>query len=323
MELALRVEERNIVMALKKSGVNWYKSSSSSYTSKGSIPIATSTTGSLPASVSVKNWASGLSDTQSSATAPEYTGSSMFKTGGEVRRLSEKELQDKRAKGLCFKCDDKWVAGHRCKHRELNVLLMDDANEDGSENAGSEPPPSPTEEEPVDGKGHPEVSLNSVVGLSNPKTMKLKRLLGNHEVIVLIDPGATHNFVSLAKAMALPLPITDEGGFGVSLGNGETVKGKGVCKDVMLQLDGGVVVQDDFLPLELGATDIILGIQWVEQLGPVTTNWKTQVMQFQVGTNLVTLLGDPSLVRSKVSLKSMLRTLKKDKQGYLVEIHQL
>lgn len=43
-----------------------------------------------------------------------------------------------------------------------------------------------------------EVSLNSVIGIANPKIMKLKGLLGDHEVIVMIDPGATHNFISLS-----------------------------------------------------------------------------------------------------------------------------
>lgn len=39
---------------------------------------------------------------------------------GEVRRLSEKELQDKRSKGLCFKCDGKWSIGHKCQRQELS-----------------------------------------------------------------------------------------------------------------------------------------------------------------------------------------------------------
>lgn len=42
---------------------------------------------------------------------------------GEIRRLSEKELQFKREKGLCYRCDDKWTVGHRCRCKELSVLL--------------------------------------------------------------------------------------------------------------------------------------------------------------------------------------------------------
>lgn len=42
---------------------------------------------------------------------------------GDIRRLSEKELQEKRAKGLCFRCDGKWNIGHKCQKKELSVLL--------------------------------------------------------------------------------------------------------------------------------------------------------------------------------------------------------
>lgn len=43
----------------------------------------------------------------------------------------------------------------------------------------------------------PEVSLNSMIEFSNPKTMKLKGVVKGHEVVVMIDPGATHNFILL------------------------------------------------------------------------------------------------------------------------------
>ena len=38
---------------------------------------------------------------------------------GEVRRLSDSELQKKREKGLCYRCDEKWAPGHRCKKKNL------------------------------------------------------------------------------------------------------------------------------------------------------------------------------------------------------------
>lgn len=76
------------------------------------------------------------------------------------------KLQDKRSKGLCFCCNDKWSVGLRCRRRELSVLLpdeVDEEDEDRSDDTRSEPP---------------EFSLNSVVGLSNPKMKKLQGLLG-------------------------------------------------------------------------------------------------------------------------------------------------
>lgn len=53
-----------------------------------------------------------------------------------MRHLIEKELQENRAKGHCFKCDEIWGMGHRCTKRELSVLLMEEEDEDGTDYGG-------------------------------------------------------------------------------------------------------------------------------------------------------------------------------------------
>lgn len=155
-----------------------------------------------------------------------------------MRRLSDKEFQERRAKGLCFKCDDKWVVGHRCKRKELSVILLNDDDDDETMYMGSEPPPSPTEEIST------QVSLNSVIGLSSPKTMELFGKIENSAVVVMVDPDATHNLISLLAVKKLRLPIV--GSFGVSLGNGEAIRA-GACDTY-----GGIEMVGDFLPLEFG-----------------------------------------------------------------------
>lgn len=111
-------------------------------------------------------------------------------------------------------------------------------------------------------------------------------------------------------------------GFGVTLGNGDAIKGTGECKGVVLQLRA-VEIVEDFLPFSLGNSDVILGVQWLEKLGSVTTNWKLQEMKFKVGKENVILKGDPSLEHTKVSLKAMRRTIKREGRGLLVELKQL
>lgn len=242
------------------------------------------------------------------------TGGPISKQLGEVKRLTEKELQEKKAKGLCFRCDDKWSIGHHCRKKELSVLLMGDEEEEETEGSNSEL---------LAKEITPELSLNSVIGLSNPKTMKLLGLVGEETVVVMVDPGATHNFLSLQLVEKLKIPVTESGNFGVSLGNGEAIRGSGVCKGVMLHLEGGVEVYEDFLPLTLGNSNVILGVQWLKKLGPVVTNWKTQEMSFEMGDNTVTMKSDPSLVRAKVSLKAMIRNLRNVGGGFWVECNQL
>lgn len=140
--------------------------------------------------------------------------------------------------------------------------------------------------------------------------MKLVGEVLGHKVVVMVDPGATHNFVSLDTVKKLGIPLLPSTEFGVSLGTGEGVVGKGECRSVVLHLQG-VTIIEDFLPLQLGNSNMILGVQWLEKLGTVSTNWKTQTLKFMLGEKSVTLKGDPSLGRSMVSFKTMMRTIKK------------
>lgn len=211
--------------------------------------------------------------------------------------------------------------GHRCKKRELSVLLIEEEDEDGTDYSGSEPPMSPTLEPNNESSNHPEVSLNSVIGLSNPKTMKMCGSVKGKDVVVMINPGATHNFISLEFVEELGIVVDDAAVFGVSLGNGDAIKGKGLCKNVELIIDGRISITVDMLPLELGNLDIILGVQWLETLGTVINNWKTQVMQFEAEGQNITLVGDASLVRSQVSMKAIIRKLRKVKEGFYVELN--
>lgn len=250
MEWAVRVEEKQKVLAGRKTTVSSFKAGFYSSFNKGTSTLTNSAP--LLGFSASKSGGSMAAESQASVSSAKGVTQSV-KSGDGVRRLTEKELQDKRDRGVCYRCDDKWGPGHRCEKKELSVLLIDEEDEE--------------EESEHHDTGHPEsteltseVSLNSVVGLTNPKTMRLRGLLGSQEVIVLIDPGATHNFLSLGLIKAAGLEVLPTGCFGVSLGNGDAIKGEGLCKGVVLQLDGGVEVQADFLPLELGSSDVILGV---------------------------------------------------------------
>ena len=59
---------------------------------------------------------------------------SIQKKEAPPRRLFESEWQACKAKGLYFKCDEKFTIGHQCKNRELRVLLVfNDGLEEGGE----------------------------------------------------------------------------------------------------------------------------------------------------------------------------------------------
>jgi len=116
-----------------------------------------------------------------------------------------------------------------------------------------------SEEHPIEVGDPIELSLNSVVGLTTPGTMKLKGIVAGSEVAVLIDCGAIHNFISLKLVQDLDLPTTATTNYGVVMGSGKAIQGKGKCKGVVLEMQGLTVVED-FLPLELGSIDVVFGM---------------------------------------------------------------
>ena len=151
--------------------------------------------------------------------------------------------------------------------------------------------------------------------------MKLKGKIEGVEVILMIDPRATNNFISHKTIQQLNLPYSALIKFGVTLGNGERIQGERECKALCVEVPG-LTIMEDFLILELGNSDVIIGLQWLEKSGKISTDWKKQVMRFSWEGHTVELRGDPFLGISQISLKAMERMLKKEKQGLLIELNE-
>lgn len=145
------------------------------------------------------------------------------------------------------------------------MLLVDDDEEDGN---NIDQLLSEVELDVAEVESEVEVSLNSVVGFTTLKTMKLKAMIGGQEVVILIDSGNTRNVISLELVKRQQLPVQKTSEYGVTMGSCTTVQRQGVCKGVTLQLQG-VEVVIDFLSLELGSSNVILDIQWLEILGVI------------------------------------------------------
>ncbi|TYK04289.1 ty3-gypsy retroelement transposase [Cucumis melo var. makuwa] len=145
----------------------------------------------------------------------------------------------------------------------------------------------------------------------------MKGSINDKAVIVLIKCRASHNFISDRLTSLLKLP-KEMSNYGLILGLGTAVKGRGVCKNGELKI-GDWRVTDNFLPLELGGVDVILGMHWLHSLGVTEVDWKKLTMILYRGGQKVILRGDPSLTKARVSLKSMMKSWSSSDLGFLVE----
>ncbi|KAL4022425.1 hypothetical protein IC575_016157 [Cucumis melo] len=157
-----------------------------------------------------------------------------------------------------------------------------------------------------------------MVGLNDPGTMKVKRMVQNKEIVVMIDCGVKRNFILEKLVKSLPLIIKETTHYGVILGSGTAIQGKGVCELVEIQLVDWKVTED-FLPLELGGVDAILGMQWLHSLGVTIVDWKNLTFTFIYNGKSICIKGDPSLTKTRISLKRMFKTWSDQDEGYLIE----
>ncbi|KAA0051199.1 ty3-gypsy retrotransposon protein [Cucumis melo var. makuwa] len=163
-----------------------------------------------------------------------------------------------------------------------------------------------------------EIELKAMTRLSSKGTMKLKGWIRQKEIVVLIDSGATHNFIHQALAVDLQLGLEQHTQFGYTIGNGARCKGKGICRRVELKLEEITIIAD-FLAVELGTVDAVLGMQWLDTIGTMRIHWPSLTMSFWNEGRQIVLKGDPSLIKAECSLKTLEKTWKEDDQGFLLE----
>ena len=61
-----------------------------------------------------------------------------------------------------------------------------------------------------------------------------------------------------------------------------------MCRGVVLSIQN-IEILEDFLLLDLGSANVILGMKWLESLGGMHMNWKMLTMRFNVGGVIVVL----------------------------------
>ena len=218
-----------------------------------------------------------------------------------IKRLMAEELAVRRDQGLCYHCDDKWSPGHRCKMR-LHLFI---ANEDFD--FSSDPLVSPLHATPEPALV-PQISLNVMEGTPAPQTFHLLGSLRNHQVVILVDGGSTHNFIQMRMAKFFALSFVSTLVVCVMVGNGNTLD----CDTQSLQVS--ISIQNhcftlDLFHLPICGANIVLGVQWLKLLGPVTTDYQSLTMTFNHLGRDITLCTDAPPCPSSASTHQLKRLL--------------
>jgi len=218
-----------------------------------------------------------------------FQGPSKFLTSGahkgvenpkstvHVQKISPAQVEERKKKGLCFSCDAKWFRGHVCEAPKLFMIepLEEDCVDEATLVLDDQNCEVLVGEEP-------EISLNAITGTPSPKTMRLIGFLKLHRVIILIDSGSTHNFVDSKLIAQLGIIPHNHNSVKVRVANGEVVLSPGRCDDIGLKMQGSTF-QVNLFVLPLAGCDVVLGIQWLQLLGPILWDFATLTMEFNYG----------------------------------------
>ena len=117
------------------------------------------------------------------------------------------------------------------------------------------------------------LSLNALSGTEHGYCMKLRALVGKKVMLLLVDSGSSHSFVSNHFLPHLACQIQQVQPYTVHLANGESI----LTDQVVPRLEWwcqGHTFSTRMKVLPLGSYDAILGYDWLSTHSPMNCNWR-------------------------------------------------
>jgi len=180
------------------------------------------------------------------------------------RRLTPEEIADKRANGQCYFCPEKFSRDHKCAARGgVFCIAMADSEDDNAD----------ISEEDV------RISMHVLTGITSGDNIRLRVRIRGIELTALVDSGSTHTFIHDEVARRLGLAVEHQPGLTVKVANGEHIQSLGVCPATPVNIHGQQFSIDCYA-LALDGFDVVLGVQWLKTLGPITWDFSNLSMAF-------------------------------------------
>ena len=184
----------------------------------------------------------------------------------------EKYNDTRRQPSLCYKCGDKYYPKHQCRC-QLLLLEKDTGGELEEEWDG-------TQESRESGKeDNGEISLHALKGLTDNKIIKVEGKVKEGNLLILIDSGSTHSFLDKGTTKKLKCPLTGTQPLSVTVVNGSKVLSSSACPRFCWEMQGEKFDADLRL-LKLGGCDVVLGIDWMKGVIPISFDFNRMEVSF-------------------------------------------
>jgi hypothetical protein len=196
----------------------------------------------------------------------------------------------RRANNLCFKCEEKYTPAHKCSNPAGTINLIDETAMDGGTFLSDEILEALETPQMFLMEDDCYLSLHALSGQPKQKSIQLRALVKNQTLVILLDSGSSHTFLNKALAQKLQLAISPTAPMAVKVANGASLS----CSLEVRQFEWwiqGHAFQLDAKLLEIGAYDLVLGMDWLERFRPMMCDWLEKWIEFQYNGKLIRLQG--------------------------------
>lgn len=111
--------------------------------------------------------------------------------------------------------------------------------------------------------------------------MRLNGTVGCCKMVLLVDSGSTHNFISSVAAQKMGITPKAAGKMEVLVANSEKLFSGGISREVTIML-GGFPFTVDFYVLEIERCEAVLGAVRLKTLGPILWDFSSLWMSSYV-----------------------------------------
>ncbi|KAM0887617.1 hypothetical protein ACQ4PT_028880 [Festuca glaucescens] len=267
------------------------------------------------------------------AVAPRVEGAKQAIKLGTGELWKDRQLRDyRRANNLCFRCGDKYDPTHQCHKKpaaELHVTELEQQAEILSEEVLNL-----MELHDLEEATQLSLSIHAMAGTEGSETLRLRAMVGNQVLLILVDSGSSNSFINASMAERLQCSRQTIESVPVKIANGQYMH----CTEMVPDLTWwcqGETFSTSLRVLELGAYDAILGIDWLKQHSPMVTDWENHCLAFPYNNKFVKLKGIAAPTLDKVEeipIEQLLKwykgnevwamaIVKEDKEDELKSIH--
>lgn len=153
------------------------------------------------------------------------------------------------------------------------------------------------------------ISKVATTGQTTPHTIRLLGRIAGKSVLILVDSGSSHSFISETVAEHLRERVQQVDPISVKIADGGVLH----CASIILGCEWTTQehqFKTDLRVLSLGCYDMIVGMDWLQHCGPMWVDWEQKTLQFKQQGHTIVLQG----VQSK---------LQPITQISLVQLHEL